>query len=622
MLNKERNITTMLARRVALTITMACVAILVTLIPRTAQACGGFFCNLGTPVVQAAERILFAVEGDNVEAHIQIQYQGPAEDFSWVLPLPSVPEIGVGSEEVFRVLHQQTDPRFFIEWDNPEGCYYASGCYYMEDSAPTAAPSEGGGEGGVTILAEGAVGPYDYKVVGSGDPADLFAWLNENGYDQPEQAESLIGQYVEKGHIFVALKLLKDKEAGDIAPVVLKYNQESFACIPMVLTAIAATPDMPIYSWVLSGARAIPLNYFHVVLNAKAYDWIACAQDAGGWYSSWTGPNCQESYIDLVTKATDTAAGHAFVTEYAGTPSVMDEMLYQEGQYNLNALKAIDSASEFMQELLGQGFPRTSAMQGIIRSQIPMPDGLPSDCDEENEFYATWNIDECLAYMPEDWEFDAEAFVAAIEEQLLDPLKAAQELFGRFGYMTRLFSTLSPEEMTKDPIFSFNPDLPDVSNDHTVKGTATCDPADNWKATEITLTFNDGQTVTYEGEFWGCGGLEYADGGTAIASEAAAAEVQVLRESGGAIAVAPADVVSTDEELSQQYPTGGQSNVVADPDRNDLPGGNTGTFGTTPGEDVRSRGLFGCSAIPNGAFHWLIALLLSVMFVVRRRYET
>ena len=36
-------------------------------------------------------------------------------------------------------------------------------------------------------------------------------------------------------------------------------------------------------------------------------------------------------------------------------------------------------------------------------------------------------------------------------------------------YLTRLLTIVSPEEMTKDPIFAFNPDLPDVSNQHTAK---------------------------------------------------------------------------------------------------------------------------------------------------------
>ena len=53
-----------------------------------------------TPVVQAGERILFAVDNGTVTAHIQIQYSGDARSFGWLLPLPSVPTLKAGTDEL------------------------------------------------------------------------------------------------------------------------------------------------------------------------------------------------------------------------------------------------------------------------------------------------------------------------------------------------------------------------------------------------------------------------------------------------------------------------------------------------------------------------------------------
>ena len=39
-------------------------------------------------------------------------------------------------------------------------------------------------------------------------------------------------------------------------------------------------------------------------------------------------------------------------------------------------------------------------------------------------------------------------------------------MFDDYPKLTRMYTTLSPEEMTRDPVFSFNPNLPDVSNVH------------------------------------------------------------------------------------------------------------------------------------------------------------
>ena len=67
-----------------------------------AQACGCFTPpDPAVPVVQAGERILFAHHEGRVTAHIQIQYQGNAAEFGWILPLPSLPTMTLGTQELF-----------------------------------------------------------------------------------------------------------------------------------------------------------------------------------------------------------------------------------------------------------------------------------------------------------------------------------------------------------------------------------------------------------------------------------------------------------------------------------------------------------------------------------------
>ena len=61
-----------------------------SLVP-AANACGGFFCGPTDPIDQAGENILFAVDkaAGEVTVHVQIQYEGPAEEFAWILPAPA-----------------------------------------------------------------------------------------------------------------------------------------------------------------------------------------------------------------------------------------------------------------------------------------------------------------------------------------------------------------------------------------------------------------------------------------------------------------------------------------------------------------------------------------------------
>jgi hypothetical protein len=55
----------------------------------------------------------------------------------------------------------------------------------------------------------------------------------------------------------------------------------------------------------------------------------------------------------------------------------------------------------------------------------------------------------------------------ALADTVTDPL--LQELVNNYGYLTRFFARISPEEMTIDPVFEFNGDLPVMSNIHDLR---------------------------------------------------------------------------------------------------------------------------------------------------------
>jgi len=46
------------------------------------------------------------------------------------------------------------------------------------------------------------------------------------------------------------------------------------------------------------------------------------------------------------------------------------------------------------------------------------------------------------------------------------PTVGAAALIDAYPYLTRLYATLSPEDMSLDPVFSFNLGLPEVRNEH------------------------------------------------------------------------------------------------------------------------------------------------------------
>ena len=175
-----------------------------------APACGGFFCA-AFPMDQVGEQILFASDGSTITMQVQIQYQGSAADFAWVLPIPAVPELTVGQNEVFRQLGFATRPTFFLQFDEAGEC----GFPFRVLEATT----DGGGGATVEVASEERVGPYETAVIRADDAAAITEWLLANGYQIGDLGAELLEPYVANGSYFLALRLAADSDVGDLQPI-------------------------------------------------------------------------------------------------------------------------------------------------------------------------------------------------------------------------------------------------------------------------------------------------------------------------------------------------------------------------------------------------------------------
>ena len=136
-------------------------------LPAPALACGGFFCNNEAPVDQSGEKIVFAIDAEKeaVEVHVQIAYEGAAEDFAWVLPAPAEPELFLSSETLFTQLEWATAPQYMMDWKDEGNC---NDEVFMMESDEAVADSDvalddgaGYGGGGVIVVSTQRVGPYE-----------------------------------------------------------------------------------------------------------------------------------------------------------------------------------------------------------------------------------------------------------------------------------------------------------------------------------------------------------------------------------------------------------------------------------------------------------------------------
>jgi hypothetical protein len=281
-------------------------------------------------------------------------------------------------------------------------------------------------------------------VIHSTDPEALKQWLRDNMYYVSPEASGLIDVYVAENKYFVALKLLNGQDVQSIRPIVLRFNADA-PCVPLRLTAIAAVSDLRVNLWVLAARRSIPLNYLEIAVNQAKLDWLAGAGN----------------YDKLLSDAANEAGGNAFTAEYAGTARLMDRQLWFDGKYNLPKLRAATTPPAYLSELAAQGFPRDSKLLALLEKYIPEPAGLVAAGISERDFYnrlASYWSTNAADFAP----FDPSAMTDELDATIVQPLANAQALFDGFPYLTRLATFISPMEMTKDPIFSFNGDLGDV----------------------------------------------------------------------------------------------------------------------------------------------------------------
>lgn len=233
--------------------------------------------------------------------------------------------------------------------------------------------------------------------------------------------------------------------------------------MPLRPTAVAANPDMGVLVHMLGDSRAIPLNYRHVEINDALIDW------SGGGFN----------YPDVVSNAVDVAdGGHAFVTDSAldgvsvapTFQSILDRYDDENGA-RLARLRTVRTVGD----LVGMTYELPWSDQefvNLVMRLVPQPEAF--DALSEAYPWLTWmgyltcpdcwyGIEEEVFEAVNSAPADGEAMVRFINEQLRPTYELIIATFTRWTYLTRLYTTLSPSEMTRDPIFGFNPDLEPVA---------------------------------------------------------------------------------------------------------------------------------------------------------------
>jgi hypothetical protein len=325
--------------RLCLSISALLFAVLCMLLtPLSATACGGMF-SADSYTEQSAERLIFALNPGRVTLYEQIHYTGSPKDFAWVLPVPAVPTVGITPIHLFQDLDRQTAPRFFTP--SIPSCDFSGG-------TGAAAPSQR--SGAVNVYGSGSVGPYNYNVIGSGNPQALVQWLTDHHYRIPAESQVEMLPYIAAHMFFLAMRLQGGAGIQDITPVRITYVTAGPAVtIPLRMATPMGKEPLGVQVWIFAQSRYVPQNYQTLQLD---YNQLAAT-----------------SYPVLVNQAVSKAGGHGFVVEYAQPTS----NLAASGQ----ELATLKQSSSYLTRLYTNISPAQINLDPSFVAQTGLPDISP-----------------------------------------------------------------------------------------------------------------------------------------------------------------------------------------------------------------------------------------------------
>ncbi len=212
--------------------------------------CGFYVAGGGAELFNNATQVVLMREGTRTVLSMQNNYQGPADDFAMVIPVPVVlkkEQVKTLPREVFARVDTLSAPRLVEYWE-VDPCFVEPEYKGVKRRGSAASGMDVrkslSGFAMVKVEAQFEVGEYDVVILSAKDALALEAWLKENKYRIPDGAAPLFRPYVQRGlKFFVAKvnskKVTFEKGMSKLSPLRFHYDSDTFE-LPVRLGLINA----------------------------------------------------------------------------------------------------------------------------------------------------------------------------------------------------------------------------------------------------------------------------------------------------------------------------------------------------------------------------------------------
>lgn len=175
----------------------------------------------GKPVVNADQTVLIIWDAATKTEHFirQASFKSAADDFGFLVPTPTQPELAESGNEAFPLLRKLTEPDV-QKVPRPNG---GMGCGCSKSTVAVGVARDE-----VRILEEKLVAGFQAVVLEATSADALVQWLKEHGYAFSPAVEAWARPYVEGGWKITALRVAKEKEGPPSQTVAASSLRLSF----------------------------------------------------------------------------------------------------------------------------------------------------------------------------------------------------------------------------------------------------------------------------------------------------------------------------------------------------------------------------------------------------------
>jgi Uncharacterized protein conserved in bacteria len=214
----------------------------------SAFADGCLVWNKAKDINEPTQKAIILCDQNREDLILQVKYEGAAEEFGWLIPVPGQPEVRKGSMEAFYELSQITQRHF---WNS----YWSS---------RSMASARGGAES-VKVIEVKTVGAYEIAILSGTNSSALAEWLSANQFNFPKEKQHVLDDYVQRHWFFIAIRIdpegsgweyksgvfkpakisaaiRKELANGELHPIIISFPSEK--CVfPLAISSVNGKPS-------------------------------------------------------------------------------------------------------------------------------------------------------------------------------------------------------------------------------------------------------------------------------------------------------------------------------------------------------------------------------------------